>query len=161
MRPRGAPQKRSEKLYQSEINDSPEGVRLRFTSDTKDSKYPDSAGYVFAEREDGVEVMMVLENQDIRDKVDSIPQKRWVTLHGEGKGEGAWIVVDEEEKTGTQQPPAAKTQTESDEWEGMVDDVTDLTVRAVARLRKASVLLEGEAIARVFNTIYISLDRRS
>lgn len=164
MRPRRAPQQKA-KLYQSEINDSPEGVRLRFTSDTKDSKYPDSTGYVFAEREDGVEVMMVLENQDIRDKVDRTPQRKWVTLRGEGKGEGAWIVVDEEDAKDTPQPskgrPEREPEPESDEWGKLVDDAVDITVRAVIRFRKSAILLEGEAVSRMYDTHFIGMDRRS
>ena len=156
------------KLYHSEIAQSPNGVELQFVSDTKDSKFADGNPWVLVRRRDGTETMMILENDDVRSVVDQTPQKKWVTLKGEGKADGAWLIVEDDAgpifagKTTAPERPAANAQeTTGFDPSVLVHDVTTLTVQAVVELRKASILIEGEAVARIWNTLLIALDRRS
>lgn len=168
MRGRGAPKATREKLYHSTLSKTPDGVKLRFTSDTKDSQYPDSAGYVFAESPDGMEIMFVLENDDIRSAGDGCPQKKWVTVRGEGKGAGAWIIIDDDDgpilpESKPRQAPAPRQaqETPEGEWQALAAEAADIAALVYSRLETHGHPLDSAGKASVFSTLFIAMDRRS
>jgi len=159
-----------EKIYHSHLSKTPEGIKLRFTSNTHDSKFADSGGYVFAETEDGTEVMMILENQDIRDAVDGAQQKVWYTVRGEGKGDGAWIILDDDDGNPVlperkESKPRAKHEggpepTEG-AWDGIARTAIGLTLMAAEEFKNAGIPFDGESMSRIYNTHFIAVDRRA
>lgn len=163
MRGRGAPAKK-DKIYHSTLAGTPEGIRLRFTSDVKESKFADSSGYIFAEGEDGTDIMFIIENDDVRGVIEEVPQKQWVTIKGEGKGAGAWLVIEDDAGPVMPQKPAQKQsrppEQNDGDWESLVDDVTLLTVRAAEGLRSGGIPVDGEATAKLWSTLFIAIDKR-
>jgi len=168
MRGRGAPTKKAY-LYHSNIAKTPEGIKLRFLGDTMDSKFEDSGGLVFAELEDGTEVTFVLENADIRSAVDEVPQKKWVTLKGEGKGDGAWIVIDDDAGPVLPDTPrapvkATKPQTSpplDNEWMQLAADAADVASFAYSRMEAHGHPLDSAGKASFLSTVFIAMDKRS
>lgn len=168
------PKKKSEKLYHSEIAQSPNGVELRFTSDVKASKFADGLPYVFVEKRDGTEALLIIENDDIRSVVDHTPQKKWVTVKGEGKGPGAWMAVEDEsgpsfpatEKTPTPTQPAAKPQqtgeTEaSNHWQNLGAEAANVAAFVYSRMEVHGHPLDSAGKASFLSTVFIAMDRRS
>lgn len=166
------PKAKAGKLFHSEIAQSPNGVELRFISDVKPSKFPDGQPYVFVERRDGTECLFVIENDDIRSVVDNTPQKKWVTLKGEGKGPGAWMIVEDEsgpvmEKPTVPVPRAAKPpqklieRPQDTAWMQTASDATDIAALIYGRLEAAGHPLDSAGKASVFSTVFIAMDRRA
>ena len=173
---KGGPKVQKTKIYHSTIAQSPNGVKLRIASDTKDSKYPDSAGYVFVEMENGEEAMLVLENADVRAVIDNTPQRKWVTLKGEGKGPGAWMIVEDESGPVMAKPqdyvpmPEAKPPQKLIErppapagtgWMQTAAEATDIAALIYGRLEAAGHPLDSAGKASVFSTVFIAMDRRN
>jgi hypothetical protein len=174
------PKKKAERLYHSEIAQSPNGVELRFVSDVKLSKFADGQPYVFVERRDGTECMFLIENDDIKSVVDNTPQKKWVTLKGEGKGPGAWMIVEDESgpvmpvtsaqgagNDPRQKPPEKPAApkaifTPADvAWMQTASDATDIAALIYGRLEAAGHPLDSAGKASVFSTVFIAMDRRN
>lgn len=162
------PKQKRAYLYHSEIAQSPNGVELRFTSDVKPSKYPDGQPYVLVEKRDGTEATFIIENDDIKSVVDNTPQKKWVTLKGEGKGPGAWMIVEDESGPVMVMPapppaptPRAPAAPQSPGWMQTASDATDIAALIYGRLEAAGHPLDSAGKASVFSTVFIAMDRRS
>lgn len=163
------PKAKAGKLFHSEIAQSPNGVELRFISDVKPSKFPDGQPYVFVEKRDGTECLFVVENDDIKSVIDNTPQKKWVVLKGEGKGPGAWMIVEDESgpvmgKTPTPQAPAAnppqdKPVFKDDPESGLVQyiiEVCDAALIAYGRMEAGGHPFDSAGKSSIWSTIFIN-----
>jgi hypothetical protein len=166
------PGQKREYMYHSVIAGSPNGIKLRIMGDVKESKYPDGNPYVAVELADGTEATFILENADIRGLVDNTPQKKWFTVKGEGKGPGAWMVVEDESgPVLPQQAPSAITRPETPkvvevdakntDRQNIAAAAAELTIFQLNRMEVGGHPLDSAGKASVLNTWNIAMDRRS
>ena len=152
-------------------------VLLMLKTDPMDSKFVGKMQYcVFAwEDAQGEQSEHTLNIEpELTETLAGLPKDVWLTCRVEGgknvapsitaEDEAGPVFVDESNaqpartalaNRTTAAPPAKQAK----DHDSVARDSVDITVDVITRFRESSILLEGEAVAKIFMTVYIQLNR--
>lgn len=144
-------------------------ILLLFKTDPMPSKYKDKMPFcVFIwEDQQGEQSEHTLNVEpEIEDTIKGLPKDVWLTCRVEG-GRDVEPKLTAEDEAGpvfvdNAQPPRqplSRKAVPTKDHDSVARDAVDITTDVITRFRQSSILLEGEAVAKIFMTVYIQLNR--